>query len=79
MSFVFQQKNSSQRITENLNYKLFGNVLTQLFKIMLLILILQPQETIIYSLHNLGNMHMKNSVHFELLKYGVLQLMNFQL
>lgn len=35
------------------------------------------QETydIIYSLHNLSNI--ENSVHFELLKYGILQLINF--
>lgn len=44
---------------------------------MLLIHILQLQETynIIYSLHNLSNI--ENSAHFELLKYGVLQLINF--
>lgn len=80
--FVFnKKKKTSQRTTKNLNYKTL-NRLEKFYNNYLqwcywYTFYNRRRHTIIYSLHNFSNM--ENNVHFELLKYGLLQLMNFLL
>lgn len=77
-SFFSHEELLQFRSSQNVISKTFGKVFKQPFTKMLLIHIFQPQETYNYLfLHNLSKM--ENSAHFELLKYGVLQLMNFLL